>query len=51
MEKAEEFYHKKDPNAKIPFPIYTAMETEIFLRGRFPEESKIVDERIRNAVS
>jgi hypothetical protein len=47
-EKAEAFYQKKNPKAKIPFPIYTVAETELFLRGRFPDLSASVDERIRN---
>jgi len=50
MQKAEEFYHKKDPRAKIPYPVCNAIVTEAFLRGRFPEWSKIVDQRIKNSV-
>jgi len=45
-EKAEEFYHKKDPKAMIPYPIYSVIEAEPYLRGRFPELCKLVDERI-----
>lgn len=45
--KAEEFYHKKNPNATIPFSIYTPIGTEAFLRGRFPELCKQVDERTK----
>ncbi len=43
--KAEAFYHKRDPQAEIPFPIYDVIETEAYLRGRFPELFKLVDER------
>jgi len=43
--KAEAFYRKKDPEAIIPFPIYTVAETELFLRGRFPRLCKLVDDR------
>jgi len=46
-EKAETFYRKKDPNASIPFPIYTAEETESFLHGRYPDLSAIIDEKIK----
>jgi len=46
-EKAEEFYHKKDPFATIPYPIYSAEEAELFLHGRYPELSALVDERTR----
>jgi len=46
-QKAEEFYHKKDRAAIIPFSIYNAGRTEAFLRGRFPELCKLVDERIK----
>jgi hypothetical protein len=46
-EKAEEFYRKKDPKAKIPYPIYGVVEAEPFLRGRFPELCRLVDQRIR----
>lgn len=45
-EMAEEFYRKKDPNAKIPYKIYSAIEAEYFLRGKFPELCKLVDTRI-----
>lgn len=45
-EKAEEFYHKKDPNAKIPYPIYDAIQMEHLLRSRYPDLCKLVDERI-----
>lgn len=47
-EKAEEFYHKKDPNAKIPYQIYTAVEAEPFLRGRFPELTILVEKRMKS---
>jgi len=47
LEKAKEFYQKKDPNAVIPYHIYTAVEAEPFLRGKFQDLSTIVDERIR----
>jgi hypothetical protein len=43
---AETVYHKKDSKAVIPFEIYTALEAESFLRGRFRELCKIVDERL-----
>ena len=46
IEKAENFYHKKDPAAKIPYPIYSVIQAEPFLRGRFPELCKLVDERM-----
>lgn len=46
-EKAEAFYHKKNPDAKIPFPIYNVVQTGLYLRGRFPELSESVDERTR----
>jgi hypothetical protein len=49
IEKAEEFYHKKDPQAKIPYPIYSTLEAEPYLRGRFPELCKLVDKRIRES--
>jgi len=48
-EKAEEFYHKKDPKAKIPYPIYSVVKAEPYLRGRFPELCKLVDKRIGNS--
>lgn len=48
--KAEEFYHKKDPNAKIPYLIYNAVQAELFLRGRFPELCALVDERLKDSV-
>lgn len=47
VEKATEFYHKKDPEANIPYPIYTVEQTELILRGRFPELCVLVDDRIR----
>lgn len=50
MEKAEEFYHKKDTSAKIPFPIYSSVQTELFLRGRFPELCALVDQRLKDSV-
>jgi hypothetical protein len=43
--KAESFYRKKDPDAKIPFPIFNTITTESYLRGRFPELSRLVDSR------
>jgi len=46
-EKAEEFYRKKDPKAKIPYQIYTAVETQAYLRGRFPELAAIVERRMK----
>ena len=48
-EKAEDFYHKKDATTKIPYPIYTAIEAQLYLRDKFPELSKLVDERIRES--
>ncbi len=45
IKKAEEFYKKKDQNARIPFPIFNTITAESFLRGRFPELSRIVDSR------
>lgn len=50
VERAEEFYHKKDPKAKIPYPIYTAIQAEPFLRGRFPELCKLVDKRLSTSL-
>jgi len=50
VEKAKEFYHKKVAGARIPYPIYHAVGAEIFLRGRFPELCKIVDERMKSSV-
>jgi hypothetical protein len=50
VEKAEEFYHKKDTNAKIPYSIYGAVQLEPFLRGRFPELCTLVDKRLKNSV-
>ena len=50
VEKAEEFYHKKDTKAKIPYPIYSAVQVEPFLRGRFPELCTLVDKRLKNSV-
>jgi len=50
MEKAEEFYHRKDTNAKIPFPIYSAVQAELFLHGRFPELCTLVDKRLKDSV-
>ena len=47
-EQAEAFYQKKNPEAKIPFPIYSVAEAEYFLRGRFPELCADVDSRIKN---
>jgi hypothetical protein len=47
VEKAEEFYQKKDPNTVIPYHIYSASEAEVFLRGKFQDLSAIVDERIK----
>ena len=44
-EKAEAFYSKKDPNARIPFPIFNAIIAESYLRGTFPELSRIVDSK------
>jgi hypothetical protein len=46
IEKAEAFYHKKDPQAAIPYPIYSTPEAELYLRGKYPELSKSVDKRI-----
>jgi hypothetical protein len=43
--KAEEFYRKKDQNAKIPFPIFNTIIAESYLRGRFPDLSRLVDKR------
>jgi hypothetical protein len=48
--KAEEFYRKKDTNAKVPYPIYSAVQAEPFLRGRFPELCTLVDKRLKNSV-
>lgn len=48
--KAEIFYHKKDPTTEIPFPINSVVEAESFLRGRYPELCRLVDERIKNSV-
>jgi len=45
-EKAEAFYHKKDPMVKMPYPIDDAIQVEHFLRGRYPELCKLVDERM-----
>lgn len=50
VEKALEFYHKKDPKAKIPYQIYSAVEMEPFLRGKFPELCNLVDERLKKSV-
>lgn len=47
VKKADEFYKKKDSKAKIPYPIYTAVEAEFILRGRFPELCASVDERTK----
>jgi len=47
VEKAEEFYRKKDPNAVIPYHIYSAVEAELFLRGKFQDLSTIVDGRMK----
>jgi hypothetical protein len=47
--KVEDFYHKKDPATNIPYRIYTTVQAEPFLRGRFPELCKLVDERIRKS--
>jgi len=44
--KAEAFYHKKDPEAKIPYQIYSVIESEAYLRGKFPELCKLVEERM-----
>lgn len=46
-EKAEAFYHKKDPNANIPYPILNSIYAESILRETFPDLSKLVDERIK----
>ncbi len=46
-EKAENFYHKKDPETNIPYSIYTTQEAAAFLRGKFPDLSAIVDERTK----
>lgn len=35
QEKAESFYQKKDPEAKIPYPILDSIYTEAFLRENF----------------
>jgi hypothetical protein len=48
--KAEDFYHKKRPSAKIPYSIYNVVGAEAFLRGRFPELCKTVDERMKNSM-
>ena len=45
--KAENFYREKDPSAKIPFPIYSAMKMEHYLRENFPELCRLVDGRIK----
>jgi hypothetical protein len=50
MEKALEFYRKKDPHAEIPYPIYSAVQAEPFLRGRFPEVCTLVDERLKSSL-
>ncbi len=42
VEMAKEFYHEKD----IPYKILTTMESEKFLRKKYPELSKEVDERM-----
>ncbi len=47
VEKAKEFYQKKDSNAVIPYHIYSAVEAEFFLRGGFPDLSTTVDERMK----
>lgn len=49
VEKAKAFYHKKDANAKIPFPIYNAIEVEHFLRDKFPDLCDLVDRRLKNS--
>jgi hypothetical protein len=46
-EKAEEFYRKKEPDAKIPYQIYTPAEAEIYLRGSFPELAALVEKRMK----
>jgi hypothetical protein len=50
VEKATEFYHNKDPEAKIPYSIYTVVQVEPFLRGRFPGLCTLVDERLKDSV-
>jgi hypothetical protein len=50
VEKAEEFYRKKDKKAKIPYPIYSAVQVEAFLRGRFPEVCTRVDKRLKSSL-
>jgi hypothetical protein len=47
QEKAEAFYQKKNPEAKIPFPILNPAYTEAFLKDKFPTICKSVEERIR----
>jgi len=46
-EKAEAFYHVKDPKAKIPYQIYNVVEAEPFLHGSFPELATFVDQRMK----
>ena len=46
VEKAEVFYRQKNSSEDIPYRIYTTMETEMFLRGKFPDLSNSVDIRI-----
>lgn len=50
VEKALDFYHNKDPKAKIPYRISSAIEVEKFLRGEFPELCNLVDERLKHSV-
>jgi hypothetical protein len=50
IEKAEKFYHKKDSAAEIPYPIYNVVEAESFLRDRYTELCRLVDNRIRNSI-
>jgi hypothetical protein len=50
LERAEDFYRKKDPKAKIPYPISSTVEAEPYLRSIFPELSRTVDTRMKNSV-
>jgi hypothetical protein len=48
LDIAKEFYGLPDKNFKesdIPFQIYSPLQTEAFLKGKFPELCKIVSDR------
>ena len=48
-EKALKFYHDKAEGLEIPYPIKNVEETELVLRGEYPELCELVDKRMRES--